>query len=139
MEVASGLREAPHWPESAYLAAVDPGARPARVALVADDADDGMAGFVVAVLVPPQAELETIAVVSGRQRQGIGALLLSSLFTALKQRHITEVMLEVRESNRAARAFYTSAGFAETGRRKGYYSDPEEDAILLERRLGLKT
>jgi ribosomal-protein-alanine acetyltransferase len=102
---------------------------------VADDLDSGLAGVGVAVLIPPQAELETIAVARLAQRRGIGACLLAELFENLKSRHITEVMLEVRESNGAARAFYASAGFAETSRRNSYYSDPKEDAILLARQI----
>jgi ribosomal-protein-alanine N-acetyltransferase len=40
------------------------------------------------------------------------------------------VFLEVRESNAAARCFYEKAGFVQTGRRKSYYTDPAEDAVL---------
>ena len=40
------------------------------------------------------------------------------------------VMLEVRESNEAARALYGNSGFAEVGRRPKYYAMPEEDALL---------
>ena len=43
--------------------------------------------------------------------------------------------LEVRESNAAARALYTKHGFRETGRRRGYYRDPIEDAVLYARPL----
>jgi ribosomal protein S18 acetylase RimI-like enzyme len=57
------------------------------------------------------------------------------LLTSLREAEITKVMLEVRASNHAARGFYACAGFVETGRRPGYYSDPEEDAILLARQL----
>ena len=135
LEMASSLPKAPHWLEDVYVRSLDPNARPERIALVADDPESGLAGFAVAVLIPPQAELETIAVARLTQRRGIGASLLAELVENLKYRHVTEVMLEVRESNRAARAFYDSAGFAEAGRRNGYYSDPKEDAILLARRI----
>lgn len=133
MKIAASLPEAPQWPETAYARALDPEAIPARIALVGDDPKEGVAGFLVAVLIPPQAELETIAVTWTAQRRGLGASFLAELLTTLKNRQITEVMLEFRESNRAARAFYASAGFDETGRRRGYYSDPKEDAVLLAR------
>jgi ribosomal-protein-alanine N-acetyltransferase len=56
---------------------------------------------------------------------------LSDLLTQLKRFGITEVTLEVRESNRIAQAFYRASGFIETGRRRGYYADPQEDALLM--------
>jgi ribosomal-protein-alanine N-acetyltransferase len=40
------------------------------------------------------------------------------------------VYLEVRESNRAARSLYVKCAFIESGHRKSYYSEPEEDAVL---------
>ena len=135
MEIATGLPEAPHWPENAYVRALDPEAIPARIALVAEDPDVGVAGFLVTAVIPPQAELETIAVARSAQRRGFGACLLEKSFAALKNRQITEVMLEVRASNHPARRFYASAGFQETGRRPAYYSDPKEDAVLLARRI----
>ncbi len=131
LEIANGLDEAPHWARDVYIHALDPSARPARVALVAEDPEAGVVGFLVTVMVPPQAELETVAVSRLTQRRGIGVRLFEELLRILKERQITEVMLEVRESNHPARAFYRSVGFAPTGRRRGYYSDPKEDAILL--------
>ncbi len=136
LEIADGLGEASHWTPSVYIKALDPAERPARIGLVAEDTQAGITGFLVTVLVPPQAELETIAVSKQAQRQGIGARLFAELLRNLQEQQITEVMLEVRESNHSARAFYRSLGFSETGRRSGYYSDPKEDAILLQRSVG---
>ncbi len=112
---------------------LDPARSPARICLVAEDSERRLVGFGVMVLIPPQAELEAIAVTGECQRQGIARNLLSDLLTGLKRFHITEVILEVRESNRAAQAFYRASGFVETGRRRGYYADPQEDALLMER------
>jgi len=135
MEIAATLPEAPRWPESAYATALEPDAIPRRIALVAGDGDARVRGFAVALIIAPQAELETIAVEKTAQRQGVASRLLAELFTALKRIQILEVLLEVRESNHGARAFYMRSGFAETGRRTGYYSDPKEDAVLLCRAL----
>ena len=63
MEIAAGLKEAPHWARAAYLAAIDPAGAPRRIALVAESGS--LAGFAVASVVMPQAELETIAVTGG--------------------------------------------------------------------------
>lgn len=133
VEIADSLPEAPHWPANVYARALDPQSGPPRVALVAEDSEARLAGFSITLLIPPQAELETIAVAKGAQRHGIGARLLTKLFEILGDRRTSEVMLEVRESNQGARAFYRSLGFTETGRRTGYYAEPKEDAILFSR------
>jgi ribosomal-protein-alanine acetyltransferase len=133
MEMAARLKEAPRWTKEAYTRALGPVTTPKRIALVADNRQGDITGVLVAVLIPPHAELETIAVASTAQRQGIGRRLLAHLFASLGKTEITEVMLEVRESNDVARAFYAFAGFVETGRRPAYYSDPKEDAVLLAR------
>jgi ribosomal-protein-alanine acetyltransferase len=136
LEIAGSLTEAPRWTRENYTSALDPAALPARIALVADAPRDGVLGFLVTFMVPPQAELESVAVSKQAQRQGIGACLFAELLRILKERQITEVMLEVRESNHPAQAFYRSLGFDPTGRRTSYYSEPKEDAILLRRSVG---
>ena len=133
--MADSLDQAPRWTAETYARALDPAGGPRRIALVAEDPEGDIAGFLVTVLIPPQAELETIAVGKTAQRQGIGRRLYAALFAALDPLGITEIVLEVRESNVPARGLYASLGFAETGRRSGYYSDPREDAILLRRML----
>ena len=135
LHIAGTLPEAPQWPQEAYAAAMEPSATPRRIALVAEDPAGGVTGFAVALVVSPEAELETIGVAGHAQRQGFASCLLAELFTALKHLQVTEVFLEVRESNRAARAFYAHSGFVERGRRSGYYSDPKEDAVLVARAL----
>ena len=135
IELAARLKDAPHWTDEAYARALDVTAAPRRIAFVAEDSDDAITGVIIAMLVPPHAELESIAVAASAQRQGIGGRLLADLLSSLRKAEITEVLLEVRASNQAARAFYGFAGFIETGRRSGYYSDPHEDAILLARQL----
>jgi ribosomal-protein-alanine acetyltransferase len=133
--IANSLPDAPHWRSKVYQDMLDPDRIPARICLVAEDSERRLVGFGVMVLIPPQAELEAIAVTGECQRQGIARNLLSDLLTRLKRFHITEVILEVRESNLAARAFYRSSGFVEAGWRRGYYADPQEDALLMEREV----
>ena len=131
MVIANRLRDAPHWPVGVYENMLDPAGRPLRICLVGENSEAQVVGYAVTVLIPPQGELEAIAVASGWQRRGIGRDLLRELLTRLKKLDITEVTLEVRESNQGARTFYQGAGFIEEDRRRGYYADPEEDAILL--------
>jgi ribosomal-protein-alanine N-acetyltransferase len=145
MEIAHGLEAAPHWPRSAFAAALDPDSTLRRIALVAEavaakDASglpvSGVDGFAVVSLLHPQAELETIAVASAAQRRGVARLLFAAMAGELRASGVAELFLEVRASNQAARALYRSLGFVETGRRTRYYIDPIEDAILMALDIG---
>jgi len=132
LEIAASLPGLPLWPDSAYLGALNPESTPRRIALVAAVAGN-VEGFTVASLLPPQAELESIAVAAGSQRQGLGRVLFDALVNEL--RAAGEVVLEVRASNHDALAFYRSAGFSQTGLRRAYYVDPIEDAVVMRLRL----
>lgn len=136
LEITASLKDAPQWTEAAWLRALDPAVSPRRIALAAvEPAGGALLGSAVAGLLPPQAELETIAVAKEAQRRGIGRALLSALTAELNGEGIGDLWLDVRASNQAALAFYRSAGFAQTGRRKNYYRDPGEDGLLLTLRL----
>jgi ribosomal-protein-alanine N-acetyltransferase len=135
LEIAASLPESPHWPESAYLDALNPESTPRRIALVATGSEE-VEGFTVASLLPPQAELESIVVAARSQRSGLGRMLLDALSSELRKAGGLQITLEVRASNHAALAFYRRAGFRQTGARRAYYADPAEDAVLM--RLDLK-
>jgi ribosomal-protein-alanine acetyltransferase len=135
MAVAIRLPDAPQWRAEVYQDMLDPARIPARICLVAEDSGRQLVGFGVMVLIPPQAELEAIVVSQDCQLRGIGKNLLSYFLIELKRFDITEVILEVRESNHTARAFYRASGFVETGRRRAYYADPQEDALLMNREI----
>lgn len=134
--LAAELKQAPQWPRAAYEAAIEPASVPGRICLAASAPGRRMAGFAVALLVGSQAEIESIGVAPDLQRQGIGWALLQALIGELTLRGVTEVWLEVRESNDGAAALYRSAGFGVSGRRPGYYRNPEEDALLYSLELG---
>jgi [ribosomal protein S18]-alanine N-acetyltransferase len=130
--IAESLRDAPHWPRPAYVHALDLASTPRRIALVAiDPTPVAVAGFAIASLLPPQSELETIAVAADSQRRGLGRRLFSVLADELRQAGAKELLLEVRASNATALAFYRSLGFVQTGLRPRYYADPVEDAVLM--------
>lgn len=129
--IAAGLRDAPQWPRTAYEAAAAAGVWPQRIALVAETGDAALAGFVVAALIPPSAELESIAVASRFQRQGVARELLRRLLVDIRPRKCSEILLEVRPSNQPGIAFYNALGFEENGRRPAYYADPREDGLLM--------
>ena len=123
---ANGLPESHQRPNPRRAASPwwlpNPGPGPGRVLIL---------GFAVARLLPPQAELETIAVAPESQRQGLGRQIFHALAAELKAAGARELLLEVRASNRPALAFYRSLGFVQTGLRPGYYADPTEDAVLM--------
>ena len=131
LEIAASLKDAPRWTPSAYVLAMNPANTPLRIALVGGVADGALAGFAVASMVAPQAELETIAVGPAAQRRGLGRLMLDALVAELKPAGICELQLEVRSSNAPALALYRSRGFRDCGRRPRYYADPIEDAALM--------
>jgi ribosomal-protein-alanine N-acetyltransferase len=95
----------------------------------------GIVGFAVASVLAPESELELIAVCPEAQRRGVARRLFEDLAAELSAAGAAEVNLEVRAGNRAALGLYRKLGFVESGRRKGYYQNPVEDALQL--RLGL--
>jgi len=123
---------AAHWAEREYDALFAAEA-PARVALVAveEKAEGGIEGFVIARCALDEWEIENLVVAGSKRRRGVGGELVRELLLLARQRSATSVLLEVRESNLAARRLYEKLGFSETGRRRNYYLDPLEDALLL--------
>jgi Acetyltransferases len=127
-----------HWSEQSYRAAFEAKAAP-RIVLVIDDGQGqgqghSLQGFLFARIngldcEDPGCELENIVVAEGRQRQGLGRMLLQALIAAAGAHKAKSIFLEVRESNAAARALYENCGFSITGRRKSYYKDPPEEAL----------
>jgi [ribosomal protein S18]-alanine N-acetyltransferase len=127
---------APHWPRSLYEEALLVGSPRPRLALVATVPATGeIAGFIIASLIAPEAELESIAVAESAQRSGIGRRLMQALATELRGQGIAELHLEVRASNLPAIRFYESENFKQIGVRSRYYADPEEDAVLMTRHI----
>jgi ribosomal-protein-alanine N-acetyltransferase len=102
--------------------------------LVAVDGDEvvGYAGLFAAY--HHQADVQTVAVVPGRQGQGIGDRLLGALLEEAARRSCTEILLEVRADNAAAQRLYARHGFERIGLRRGYYQPGRVDALVLRRR-----
>jgi ribosomal-protein-alanine N-acetyltransferase len=100
------------------------------------DGVSGLAGYVVALIIRPEAEIADLAVAPGWRRRGIGKALLRRSIAELVGEGVRTLYLEVRESNEAARTLYEANGFRSVGRRRGYYRQPVEDALLLRRAIG---
>lgn len=93
-----------------------------------------LAGYFLLMYALDEAHLLDVAVAGSRQGTGLGRYLLDTLCARAKERGAASVLLEVRPSNERALAVYRCFGFAEIGRRKGYYPAHEgkrEDAIVM--------
>jgi ribosomal-protein-alanine N-acetyltransferase len=88
-------------------------------------------GFVVTRQVSGEVELLNLGVESGSRRQGIARHLLTTAMGKARRGGAQKGFLEVRVSNTVAIAFYHSAGFRFSGRRKDYYLNPTEDAVVM--------
>ncbi len=121
---------AAHWSAQHYEAALS-GEGPARVALVIQE-EVGVQGFIVGRVLGEEWEIENIAVAGPARRRGLGTRLLGEFLDLARGRGANAVFLEVRESNLAARRLYEKWAFVECGRRKLYYREPEEDAIVYQ-------
>ncbi len=102
---------------------------------VAED-DDGIAGYSVLWMAGEECELANLAVDPARRGAGIGTMLLDAALEEAHAEGALVIFLEVRASNEAAQRMYASRRFHEVGRRKGYYKNPTEDALVLRRDLG---
>jgi [ribosomal protein S18]-alanine N-acetyltransferase len=91
----------------------------ARLALAADGSP---AGFSLCRCNGPEVELLLIAVLPDRRGRGFGEALLAQACGEARDLRASEIFLEVRENNLAARRLYGRAGFAEVGRRRDYYT-----------------
>lgn len=99
--------------------------------LVAEDSAGVVIGYAIAIAVIDEAEILNLAVRNSSRGFGIGGKLLDAALAEAVSRGAEQVYLEVRESNASARSLYASRGFTEVSRRRSYYRDPVEDALVL--------
>lgn len=90
-----------------------------------------IAGYVGLMYVLDEGYISNVAVHPDYRRRGAGDALISALIARGREKRLSFLTLEVRESNAAARALYEKHGFRAVGRRKNYYEKPVEDAILM--------
>ncbi|MBI2149644.1 MAG: ribosomal protein S18-alanine N-acetyltransferase [Acidobacteria bacterium] len=89
-------------------------------------------GFVIFHIAAGVSEIYNIAVDSGHARTGIGKELMAAAIQESGRRKAAKVVLEVRKSNNPAISFYLKFDFKIAGERKSYYSNPIEDAYVME-------
>lgn len=96
---------------------------------------DSLLGYLIFYFVIDEGEITRIAVAPGNRRQGVGGRLLRQADEFCAEHGIRRMLLDVRESNVSAREFYARHGFSQDGIRKKFYTNPQEDAILMSRKL----
>ncbi len=129
IEETSGLSR---WGWSAYYAELQ--GKNSHLMLVARS-DYGLsaklAGYIVARLGADELHINNVAVRDEFRRSGIGQSLLNRIIEEGKRSGASAAFLELRAGNDAALALYRKCGFRVTSRRKRYYSDPVEDALVM--------
>jgi ribosomal-protein-alanine N-acetyltransferase len=132
--VAGILRESPQAADWTEASIRDSAGWHGSVALVS--ASEGkVTGFLIGRKVADQAEILNLAVSLTRRRKGEGADLLRAALDEFRARQVSCVFLEVRESNEAGIAFYTKHGFTQRDMRLNYYRNPDEAAVVMEKKL----
>lgn len=92
-------------------------------------------GYIGLYLSGEDADITNVAVTASARRGGVGRSLIAA---AKETPGVMNLFLEVRESNLAARLLYESEGFTVDGKRKNFYQNPREDAILMSYRKDTK-
>ncbi|MFD8593736.1 ribosomal protein S18-alanine N-acetyltransferase [Kitasatospora sp. NPDC059646] len=115
-----------YWSE---LAEAHPGG--SRHYVVAVDEDGAVVGYAGLMAVGPDGDVQTIAVESGHQGAGLGAMLLTELIEESVRRGCAELLLEVRVDNLRAQRLYERFGFEPVGIRRGYYQPANVDALVM--------
>lgn len=95
---------------------------------------ENLLGYFVLMSVVDEMHLLNFSIAAEWQRQGLARILLDKMSERAREKNILSILLEVRENNQRAIDVYQRYGFAEIGRRKGYYPATEgvrEDAIVM--------
>ena len=123
-----------HWSiDSYYRLLNDDSFTSSFVAEIEDErARLDIVGFVIFHIAADTSEIYNIAVESGHARFGIGSQLMAAAIQESGHRNAEKVILEVRKSNNPAINFYLKFDFKIAGERKNYYSNPIEDAYVME-------
>jgi ribosomal-protein-alanine N-acetyltransferase len=100
---------------------------------VARRADGDVIGYLCGYTVADEAEILKLAVRASCRRQGVAVQLVRHALAGLAAQGVARVFLELRAGNQPARRLYEQFGFRATGVRKGYYRNPPEDAVLMEK------
>jgi [ribosomal protein S18]-alanine N-acetyltransferase len=106
-----------------------------KAVLFSDSGNERLAGFFLARSICDNLEILKVGVLPECQKQGIGTMLMETGYAEGIRRGCTRCFLEVRKSNQTAIQFYYNQNFRIAGTRLNYYTDPVEDAWIMERSL----
>ncbi len=101
------------------------------VFFVAAFLDETVAGYIGAYLAADELSITNVAVTASYRRCGAANQLMKALDAFAKEKNLYGITLEVRVSNSAAIALYEKNGYEKSGIRKGFYSKPKEDALIM--------
>jgi len=113
--------------------------RQPHAALFVAETAGQIAGYAAVWFVADEAELGDLAVHPDFRRRGIGSLLLGRALEEAEGRATRILYLEVRAGNKDARRLYERSGFEVVTVRRGYYSHPVEDALVMRRLIGTQS
>jgi ribosomal-protein-alanine N-acetyltransferase len=94
-----------------------------------------LAGFIVARVFADELHVNNVAIRPEFRGRGLGSTLLQTTLNEARTRSARIAQLEVRAANEAAQRLYQRCGFEVVGRRKNYYREPTEDALLMSLKL----
>ena len=97
--------------------------------------EEKIAGYAAVMCVLDEGNLVSIAVDEKYRKLGIASELLDIVYEEAKERGVTSINLEVRQSNTPAIKLYEKEKFEQVGQRKNFYKKPEEDALLFLKKL----
>ena len=92
-----------------------------------------VAGYIGSQSVGEEADMMNVAVHLDYRRKGIARELVMGLVSALREKGVQSLALEVRQSNEPAIALYSQLGFQQVGLRPNYYRNPKENALILKK------
>jgi [ribosomal protein S18]-alanine N-acetyltransferase len=130
LEIQASCREISQWSAGDY-AAVALGQMHGWIA----ETHAKVTGFLIAREIVSEIEILNLAVAPHRRSQGVGSALLNKVIEWADTSNKERAFLEVRVSNSGAIRFYEAHGFQFSGSRRKYYSDPIEDALVMERTI----
>ena len=120
------------WSERAVLDTLE---NEQTICLTAEKAGR-LIGYLFAYVAADEADIARVAVLKESRKQRVGSELMKELKKVGQEQELKKLLLDVRRSNTAARAFYKKHGFTEDGVRPGFYEKPEEDAVLMSCEIG---
>lgn len=140
MEIRRSLpKDAPEIARAESMIFTDPWSERDITALISTEGSmcytalsgDEVIAYLIGRQISPEGEIYRIATLPSHRRRGIAYRLLDYAVKCERGNGLESLFLEVREQNSAARALYSAYGFKQIGKRKNYYKNPPDDAIIM--------